>query len=130
MADDPDGTHAEKKRMAEKAQESIWVAVHTYYLKYGMVRHQVESFENFVDVLLPHIVQENSDIAALDKYAKQSHHIHFCNVNIQPPTTSAPACPSSRIRLNLARRIPSKACQVSRMDSNGERHHSQRDYAG
>lgn len=77
----------EAKSDEERLQEAAWVAIDSYHIKHGMVRHQIESYEKFVSELLPHIVEESSDITAFDKANKQSHHIQFCNVSVQRPTT-------------------------------------------
>lgn len=50
-----------------------------------LVRHQIESFDHFMNVLVPHIIYENSDIIVESKKNKVRHEIRFKNVMIQEP---------------------------------------------
>lgn len=60
--------------------------VKSYINKYGVVRHQIESYNNFIANILPHIVMEGSDTSHVHSSGKFSHHIHFCNVSVKKPT--------------------------------------------
>ena len=57
----------------------------SYFDAHGMVRHQLESFDHFADVMLEQIVQENSDVVV--KTDKTLHTIRFGRVCIPQPTT-------------------------------------------
>lgn len=70
--------------MSESLTESeIWHIIGSYFEKYGTVRHQIESFDNFMTTSLPHIVQESSEIVL--KVGDTTHTIALCNVSIQKP---------------------------------------------
>jgi DNA-directed RNA polymerase II subunit RPB2 len=68
-------------------EEYEWEVVQSYVKQYGLVRHQIESFDLFIEQTIPHVIQDNTDISVTDKDGVTSHHIHFCNVSIQPPST-------------------------------------------
>lgn len=57
----------------------------SYFETHGMVRHQLESFDHFADVMLQQIVKENSDVVVSTDEA--THCISFGNVCIPQPTT-------------------------------------------
>lgn len=59
--------------------------ISSYIQKYGLVRHQRESFEYFCCTLLPRIVQENSDIVA--ESSTDKHELRFERVNVGRPTS-------------------------------------------
>ncbi len=44
------------------SESEIWYIVQAYFEKYGTVRHQIESFDNFMTPSRPHIIQESSEI--------------------------------------------------------------------
>ena len=67
-------------------QSLIWRIVRSYIDTHGAVRHQLESFDQFITHMLPHIVMENSDITYIHSSGKFSHHLHFCNVTVRQPT--------------------------------------------
>ena len=43
-------------------ESCIWHIVGAYFHRFGVVRHQIESFDNFMTNSLPHIIQESSDV--------------------------------------------------------------------
>jgi len=50
--------------MAADGDDSlVWGLLQDYLSTHGVVRHQLESYDNFVTHLLPHIVTENSDVS-------------------------------------------------------------------
>ena len=61
----------------------MWYIINSYYVKYGLVRHQIESFDNFMLFSLPHIVQESNEIKV-----SQNGEDHY-NFNVQPEYTKA-----------------------------------------
>ena len=68
---------------AELTEDHMWYIVNAYFSKYGLVRHQIESFDHFLTISLPHIVQESSDI--LVNTGDTEHTISLCNVSVQRP---------------------------------------------
>ena len=65
------------------SESEIWYIVQAYFEKYGTVRHQIESFDNFMTTSLPHIIQESSEI--LLNQGSTKHVIALCNVSVQKP---------------------------------------------
>jgi DNA-directed RNA polymerase II subunit RPB2 len=65
------------------SESEIWYIIKAYFAKYGIVRHQIESFDNFMTISLPHIVQESSEIVL--KHDDTTHVIALCNVSVQKP---------------------------------------------
>lgn len=65
-------------------ENEIWFLLRSYYAKYGMCRHQIESFNNFLTTLLPHIVQESSDIRVVE--GDEEHVVSLCNLSVERPT--------------------------------------------
>lgn len=57
----------------------------SYFEAHGFVRHQIESFDHFIDVLLHRIVTENSDIEV--KTDDKTHTLQFGRVCVPKPTT-------------------------------------------
>lgn len=68
------------------AENMVWDVVQSYVDRFGLVRHQIESYEHFISHMIPHIVTENTDISVLEKGSQTSHHIQFCNVSIRKPS--------------------------------------------
>ena len=60
-------------------------AVRDYLSAHGMVRHQLESYNHFIEHMLEHIIQENSDITNVSSDGKTSYTLQFCNVVAMPP---------------------------------------------
>ena len=89
----------QKKKMDEK----LWDVVRSYLNQYGVVRHQLESYNYFMTNLLPHIIQENSQFVIEGNNIK--HSISLCNMSVLRPTVKEcdrferPVLPSvSRLR--------------------------------
>jgi len=57
----------------------------SYFEAHGTVRHQIESYDHFLDVLLQNIIQENSTATATIR--DEEHELAFGRVCIPPPTT-------------------------------------------
>ena len=66
-------------------ESDCWTAISSYFQKYGIVRHQIESFDNFLMTSLPHIVQESSELRIKIPNSNDEHVIAFCNVSVQKP---------------------------------------------
>lgn len=64
-------------------EDETWHIISAYFHKYGIVRHQIESFDNFMTSSLPHIVQESSEITLTADGT--THVIALCNVSVQKP---------------------------------------------
>jgi DNA-directed RNA polymerase II subunit RPB2 len=69
-------------------EDELWHIIESYFTRFGMVRHQIESFDNFMTASLPHIVQESSDVCVKTSDGREAHSISFCNLSIQRPTQS------------------------------------------
>ena len=65
-------------------ENEIWYIINAYFAKYGAVRHQIESFDNFITFTLPQIVQESSEIR-VKQGTNQEHVITMCNLSVQNP---------------------------------------------
>lgn len=65
----------------------IFQAVRSYVEGYGLVRSQIDSFDHFLEVLLPLIIQENSDVTNRSSCGRFSYHVQWTNVVVMPPTT-------------------------------------------
>ena len=59
---------------------------HTYFSQYSLVRHSIESFNHFIHTLLPHIIQESSEIRVQQE--NEEHVVTLCNVSVSRPTTT------------------------------------------
>lgn len=69
------------------SENSIWYLIRSYYQRYGMVRHQIESFNNFIQHLLPHIVQESSEFR-VKQGDNEEHVVTICNLSVERPTVT------------------------------------------
>lgn len=68
-------------------ENEIWYIIQTYFANYGLVRHQIESFDAFINTMLPHIIQESSEVRVAQG-DQEEHVISLCNVSIARPTTT------------------------------------------
>ena len=66
--------------------DEVWYVINSYFEKYGFVRHQIESFNNFLQHVLPHIIQESGEIRV--KSGEEEHVVSLCNMGIIRPTTT------------------------------------------
>eukprot|EP00965_Chrysotila_dentata_P255924 6212381-Pleurochrysis_carterae.AAC.1 len=62
----------------------MWDVVRSYLDDYGVVRHQIESFNYFCNVLLPHIINEHPPLRATGRDGFE-HVIQLCNLSLLPP---------------------------------------------
>ena len=67
------------------SEDEIWYVLRSYFHRFGIVRHQLESFDNFMTTSLPHIVQESSEICIKSANEDEVHTIALCNVSVQRP---------------------------------------------
>jgi DNA-directed RNA polymerase II subunit RPB2 len=73
-------------------ENEIWYVIQTYFEKYGVVRHQHENFDWFIHTLLPHIIQESSEIVVKQENG-DTHIVTLCNVSVErPKTTDSDGC--------------------------------------
>lgn len=77
-------THAAPRLPTE---DETWYLLQCYYETYGFVRHQIESFDHFVHTLLPHIVQESSEVRVREG-ENEEHVVSMCNLSVSRPTTT------------------------------------------
>lgn len=68
-------------------EDEIWYLVRTYFETYGFVRHQLDSFNNFLEFLLPHIVQESAEVK-VRQGEDEEHRVTLCNVSVQRPSAT------------------------------------------
>lgn len=66
-------------------EDEIWYIIYTYFETYGFVRHQIESFDYFLHTLLPHIIQESSEIR-VKQGESEEHVVSLCNVSVSRPS--------------------------------------------
>lgn len=76
----------------------VWAALHEHVSQRSVVRHQIESFNTFINYTLKTIVSENSDVTSVSADGHYSWHIQFC----VPPRVLKPDSPSTA-RLTDAR---------------------------
>ena len=77
---------AHMAHMAPNVDESMCKRVmKSYFEAHGVVRHQIESFDHFVDVLLHRIIRENSDVVV--QHDGDTHTLRFGRVCVPKPTT-------------------------------------------
>lgn len=67
------------------SEDDMWRLIRSYYKRYGMVRHQIESFNNFIQYMLPHIVQESSEFR-MKQGDDEEHIVTICNLSVERPT--------------------------------------------
>lgn len=67
-------------------ENDTWFLVRSYFEKYGMCRHQIESFNNFLQIILPHIIQESSEMRIVEGDCE--HVVSMCNVSVERPTVT------------------------------------------
>lgn len=65
------------------SEDELWHVIGSYFDRFGVARHQLESFDNFMTTSLPHIVQESSEICLRSGTAM--HTVSLCNVGVQRP---------------------------------------------
>ena len=73
--------------MSLPSEDAIWYLLRSYYQRYGMVRHQIESFNNFLHHLLPHIVHESSEFR-VRQGEHEEHVVTLCNLSVERPTVT------------------------------------------
>lgn len=69
-------------------RDVAWRALGALFARHGLVRHQVEAFDNFMLHLLPHVINEAPALRAVDEAHGEEHTITLCNVGVDRPTVS------------------------------------------
>jgi DNA-directed RNA polymerase II subunit RPB2 len=69
------------------SEDEIWHLIQSYHRRHGLCRHQIESFDHFLHVLLPHIVQESAEICATEENGTK-HVVTLCNVSVERPSVT------------------------------------------
>jgi DNA-directed RNA polymerase II subunit RPB2 len=67
------------------SENEIWHVIGAYFHRFGVVRHQIESYDNFMTVSLPHIIQESSELTVKSSNGQDVHLVSLCNVSVQRP---------------------------------------------
>ena len=65
-------------------ENEIWHYLHDYFRQYGLVRHQIESYDHFMHVMLPQIVQEAAAIR-VRQGDDEEHVVSLCNLSVHRP---------------------------------------------
>ena len=66
-------------------REVAWSAIESLFYRHGVVRHQLEGFDNFITHLLPHIINESQNLRVVDEPRGEDHVISICNVGVNRP---------------------------------------------
>ena len=69
------------------SEEKIWNILEDYFSKYGLVNHQIESFDHFINIGIPKIINSEPDIMVKPLITKnyKSYKVIFDNVYIPSP---------------------------------------------
>jgi DNA-directed RNA polymerase II subunit RPB2 len=67
-------------------EEDVWRVLRDFLATHKMAKHQLDSFNQFTDRMLSHIITENSDVSY--RSANRQYHIQFCNVTMLKPTVT------------------------------------------
>lgn len=67
------------------SENEVWYVLSSYFHRFGVVRHQLESYDNFMTSSLPHIIQESSELVIKNSTGTEVHTIALCNVSVQRP---------------------------------------------
>lgn len=66
--------------------DGIWRALEMHWSKDGLVAHQLQSYNHFIETLLPHIVSENSDVTTMSSDGQHAFYVQFTNPCVLRPT--------------------------------------------
>lgn len=69
------------------SENEVWYIIHSYFQSYGLVRHQIESFNYFLYTLLPYIIEECGEIRVKQEDGDE-HVVSLCNVSVARPETT------------------------------------------
>lgn len=65
--------------------EQIQQLYRSYYHRHSLIRHQIESFDYYMDHVLPAIVREKQRIEVLSKKCRTKHVVTFSDITVCPP---------------------------------------------
>lgn len=71
-----------REEVTEARQRDL---VESYVKGFGLARHHIESFDRFVELLIPRIVRENSFQVVDSLTARERHHLHYGHTTTLPP---------------------------------------------
>lgn len=89
IEEDPSDDGTTGRRLAENLPEPelVWAAISEHVSQRSVVRHQIESFNTFINYTLKTIISENSDVTSVSSDGKASWHLQFTNVCVHKPTS-------------------------------------------
>lgn len=71
--------------MTELSEEQIWNILNDYFKKYGLVKHQIDSFDQYIHTGIQRVISEEPDIIVIPKKG-QKYTVYFGPVYIPSPT--------------------------------------------
>jgi DNA-directed RNA polymerase II subunit RPB2 len=66
-------------------EKHIWKTLEEYFKDYGLVRHQIESFNEYINTGIQRVINEESDIV-IEHNKDQKYTLHFGRVHIANPS--------------------------------------------
>lgn len=75
----------ELKHIIKEYVNGLWKIIDLYFEQFGLVQHQIESFNWFLTVFIPNYIENHSEIQVYDKYKKIHHKIRFTDFHMKPP---------------------------------------------
>lgn len=82
---DQEATYYAPPSVPRISEEQIRDLFQSYFFKHSIVRQQTESFDYFMEVLMPSIIKENQRVEVVSKKQQTKHVIEFNNVVICKP---------------------------------------------
>jgi DNA-directed RNA polymerase II subunit RPB2 len=84
----------ENEEYEDVTQEDCWAVIHSFFGRFGLVRQQLDSFDEFVQNTMQELVDENADLILdqADQHTGSSHdmtrryEIHFGQIYLSRPT--------------------------------------------
>ena len=80
------GGDDDDERDALPDEADVFEAVRSFVRCKGLVRHQIDSFDHFLETLLPLIVQENSDVSSTSPCGRYTYVAQWTNLVVCKPT--------------------------------------------
>ena len=94
--------------------KKVWRVIDLYFDEYGLVQHQIESFNWFLEKFIPNYIENLPEIVMNDQYKKIDHTIRFTDFHMKHPliieqhdVTTHRLTPSECRDRNLSYRSPS-----------------------
>ena len=76
----------EFESLRDEFRKCAWDRITDVIRTHGVVRHQIESYDHWINVLLPYICSESSDCWSTTADGRTRHVIHFRNVHLMRPS--------------------------------------------